>query len=965
MAIEIYRDARGVPHLRASDARELAHAQGLVTAHDRAWQLEVERHRAQGTSASFLGAEALSWDVFARRARLEDTARRCFTALERRDPETADWVRAYVDGVNEGLTAGARRAPEFTRAGLAPGRWQPWTPLGVWLGTHILFAGFPAKLWREQAIRHLGPEAAGLFATDGTGTAGSNGWLVTGERTAGGGALLAGDPHRFIEDPGVYQQIRLACPEFDVVGLAVPGVPGIPHFGHTGTVAWAITNAMADYQDLYRERLRRTGAGVEALGPDGIWRRAARHTETVDIASGPPLEIELIETPRGPVIAGGPEGLDALVAPGTDAGRHAAAPGADAGRQLPVVAAAFARAAAAAGAGTRPPGPSAPGDDSSRPDGADGYGDPAGGGAEALALRYPPRVTEDLGFGALLPLLRARTVTDVDRALDAWTEPVNVVQAADTAGGTLHRVAGKVPRRATANLLHPVPAWQPGHDWHGTHETPYADPPTTDGIAVMANARGLAAPLGVEFAPPHRAARIAALLDTRRVWTADDMAAIHTDTHLGSAAPLLERLTVLTDLSPAAAALRDRLLDWDRRMDADSTDAAAFAALRHAVVRRLAAHPAFAALAEPPAYPDVLRPWLALVPRIGHALEHLLEAKELYDIDRTEAVRAALEETAAAPPVRPWSATHRLAAWRALPGQPDDGTAEPGLGGDHDCVLCTSAVPGVTDRAARGPAARFVWDLSDRANSRWVVPFGADGVPGTAHHRDQLPLWLAGDLAPVVTDWSRLTPERTAHPALPRRPMTDLHVQHIDGYGTVRIRPVDPEGDAELIHSWVSDERAVFWGMNGLTRAQVADVYAHLATLDTHHAHLVTKDGEPAALLQTYEPSADRVGECYDVRPGDLGVHLLLAPAGSDGPHPGWTSGLLTALTTYVLRVLDRPRIVIDPDVRNDKAIARFERQGFTRGPAVVLPEVDLPEVYLPEKHAQLAFLDRAVAFPG
>ncbi|GGZ13485.1 hypothetical protein GCM10010300_67120 [Streptomyces olivaceoviridis] len=39
---------------------------------------------------------------------------------------------------------------------------------------------------------------------------------------------------------------------------------------------------------------------------------------------------------------------------------------------------------------------------------------------------------------------------------------------------------------------------------------------------------------------------------------------------------------------------------------------------------------------------------------------------------------------------------------------------------------------------------------------------------------------------------------------------------------------------------------------------------------------------------------------------------------------------------------------MIDPDVRNARAIARFERQGFERGPAVVLPEVDLPDVYLP-----------------
>ncbi|GDY84630.1 hypothetical protein SAVCW2_38290 [Streptomyces avermitilis] len=444
MTIEIYRDAWGIPHLRAGGARELARAQGRVTAVDRAWQLEVERHRARGTSASFLGTEAAAWDVFARRSRLDDTARRCFAALERTDPETADWVRAYVDGVNEGLAEGARRAPEFAATGLVPGRWEPWTPLGVWLGTHILFAGFPAKLWREEVVRRLGDEAVGLFATDGPGTAGSNGWLVSGERTVTGQPVIAGDPHRFIEDPGVYQQIRLSCPEFDVVGLAVPGVPGIAHFAHTGKVAWAITNAMADYQDLYRERLRRTpdgngngngigdgtgtgdgaggGAGVEALDPDGTWRPAARHTETVEVAGGDPVEVEVIETARGPVVIGGV----------------------------------------------------------------------TGSGDDPISLRYPPRVTEDLGFSALLPLLRAREVADVDRAFDLWAEPVNVVQAADTEGGLLHRVAGNVPLRGRDNRTRLVPAWEPGHEWHGWHEMPRGT--VEDGLAVMANQRGPATP---------------------------------------------------------------------------------------------------------------------------------------------------------------------------------------------------------------------------------------------------------------------------------------------------------------------------------------------------------------------------------------------------------------------------------------------------------------------------------------
>ncbi|MGC0330970.1 penicillin amidase [Streptomyces sp. SAI-170] len=685
MTAEIYRDTWGIPHLRADSALALARAQGRVTARDRAWQVEVERHRAQGTTAAFLGPEALAWDVFARRLRLVDTARRCYDRLERTDPESAAWVRAYAEGVGEGLAEAV--APEFARVGLAPGRWEPWTPLAVWLTAHVPFAGFPAKIWRDLLRRHLGPDALPLFATDGPGTLGSNGWLLGGERTVSGHPLLAGDPHRYIEDPGVYQQIRLACDEFDVVGLAVPGVPGIAHFGHAGTVAWAITHAMADCQDLYRERLRRTGAGVEALGPDGQWHRAATHTETIEVAGEQAVRIEVVETERGPVVAGGPEGLD-------------------------------------------------------------------DGTPLALSLRYAARVTGDLGFAALLPLLRSRTVADVDRAADLWAEPVNVLQAADTEGGTLHRVAGRVPVRAEANRVGIVDAWEPGHDWQGWHTMPRAG--LTDGVAVMANARGLAGPLGVEFAPHHRAERITALLSEKERWTPQDMPALHMDTHLASAAALLERLAALEEpLSARAAALRDRLLRWDRRMDAGSRDAAAYAALRTRVVRALAAQPVFAALAEPPAHSEILLPWLALVPRVGFALENLLRADDLYGIDRPALVRRALEETAVLPEAT-WGDTHRLAPWRALPSTSYD---EPGLSGDSDCVLCTSAVPGVTDLAARASAARFVWDLARRENSRWIVPYGASGVPGSPHHRDQLPLWLAGDLAPVVTDWDRLEKE--------------------------------------------------------------------------------------------------------------------------------------------------------------------------------------------------------------
>ncbi|WP_433457701.1 penicillin acylase family protein [Micromonospora sp. CA-248212] len=684
MTARRFRDPWGVPHVRADDPLALAAAQGRVTAYDRAWQIEVERHRSQGTSAAFLGVDALGWDRFARQVRLDDTARRCHANL---DAATAEWVGAYVAGVNVGLAAGAARAPEFAAVGLAPGRWEPWTPLAVWLGHHILFAGFPGKLWREHVARCLGPAAAEAFNTDGPAIAGSNGWLLAGSRTASGAALLAGDPHRILEDPGVYQQIRLACPEYDVVGLAVPGVPGIAHFGHAGPVAWAITNAMADYQDVYVERLRRHDTGVRALGPDG-WREASVHVETIEVAGADPVDVEVVETDRGPVIAGGPD------------------------------------------------------DDT------------------ALSLRYPPRVSGELGFAAIPELLRARSVSDVDTALRHWVEPVNVVQAADTAGGLLHRVAGAVPVRHPDNGRRPVPAWEAAYAWQGWY-TPMPRAEVAD-RAVMANERGLSAPLGVEFAAPHRARRIADLLDAGRDVTAADMTAIHTDTYLGSAGALLGVLDALTGLGPAAAALRDRLLRWDRRMHADSVDAADFALLRAAVVRRIADHPALAALAEPPAYPEVFAPWLTLRARVGYALEHLLDAAPLPGVDVAAVVRAAAEEVAAATDgtVR-WGDLHRLTAWRALPDP--DAAPGPRLDGDHDCVLATSSVPGVTHGCFRGPAARYVWDLARRQDSRWVVPSGVSGVPGDEHHHDQRSAWLAGELLPVTTDWDRLTEEPDEH----------------------------------------------------------------------------------------------------------------------------------------------------------------------------------------------------------
>lgn len=87
----MFRDALGVPHIRAHDVHDLADAQGEVTARDRGWQIEVDRLRAAGRLSELIGRAGVAWDVFTRRARLDDTARRAFSTL---DDETRTFIAA-------------------------------------------------------------------------------------------------------------------------------------------------------------------------------------------------------------------------------------------------------------------------------------------------------------------------------------------------------------------------------------------------------------------------------------------------------------------------------------------------------------------------------------------------------------------------------------------------------------------------------------------------------------------------------------------------------------------------------------------------------------------------------------------------------------------------------------------------------------------------------------------------------
>ena len=131
---------------------------------------------------------------------------------------------------------------------------------------------------------------------------------------------------------------------------------------------------------------------------------------------------------------------------------------------------------------------------------------------------------------AVLPLLRARSVEDVDAALERWVEPVNNVLVADRSGRTLHRVAGQLPVRLPRIEGRP------------------------DGVLVTANDR--ANPdfdaLGDRFAPPHRADRLRELLAGSSDWTPPAVAAVLGDVRLDHDRLLARIATLDVPLRPRA-----------------------------------------------------------------------------------------------------------------------------------------------------------------------------------------------------------------------------------------------------------------------------------------------------------------------------------------------------------------------------------------------------------------------------
>ncbi|MCM0619707.1 GNAT family N-acetyltransferase [Nocardioides bruguierae] len=166
---------------------------------------------------------------------------------------------------------------------------------------------------------------------------------------------------------------------------------------------------------------------------------------------------------------------------------------------------------------------------------------------------------------------------------------------------------------------------------------------------------------------------------------------------------------------------------------------------------------------------------------------------------------------------------------------------------------------------------------------------------------------------------------------------------------TLEPLPDDP-GTTALLHAWVTHPRSRFWQMQDATAADVAQEYRDIAASAHHDAWLGRVDGRPTFLAETYDPSRSPLADVgADLREGDLGMHLLVAPPVGP-PRAGLTRAVMAAVLEHCFADPRVARVVVEPDVGND-AIARLNAEaGF----------VEVGTVRLPDKTARLSFLERA-----
>lgn len=565
-AVDIVRDAEGIPHIYAQSAGDAYFALGFAHAQDRLWQLEMNRRIAAGRMAEILGPNALDTDRFLRTLGVQRNAEAILTRMA---PDTRMALDAYAKGINAYLdNRKGPLPPEFIITGApAPAHWQPadsigWQTMMAWdLGANwsqeLLrmrlaqnlsldqineflppYPGDPVmktldytKLYRELAgtTQQL-TEVSKIAYPSYVEGMGSNNWVLSGALSETGKPLLANDPHLNLSAPALWYFAHLSAPGLNVIGATLPGMPGVI-LGRNDRIAWGFTNTGPDVQDLYIEKINPANA-MQYKTPEG-WADFKVRQETIKVKGQPDVTIDVRETRHGPVISGA----------------------------LPIIAKA-----------------------------------PVDAKQHVIAFAWTALRPDDITLQAGIKMNRAQNWEQfLDAAKDFGAPQQNMVFA-DIDGNIGFVSPGRVPIRKAENDLKglaPAPGWDARYDWDGFiafDELPRQFNPDSQRI-VTANEKivGTEYPhfLTSEWALPYRADRIAALLDATPKHDLNSFAQIQKD-HVSLAAQ--ELLPLLAQTVPrserAKAALYD-LSRWNGSMDANRAEPLIFTAWMREASRQI------------------------------------------------------------------------------------------------------------------------------------------------------------------------------------------------------------------------------------------------------------------------------------------------------------------------------------------------------------------------------------------
>ena len=325
--VEIIRDKNAVPHIFAKNKEDAFFALGLTHAQDRLWQMELMRRTGSGRLSEILGRTALPFDKYTRTLGFYKTAQDRVGSLP---PKLHHQMTAYVAGINYHINN--HRGPLSPEFVLLRHRPEPWSIADSLVWSCMMAFQLSQNWWKELLRLRLSekfnkPQIEDFWPRHNTSSAilnltktifpnsaqlknvvpemfiphsASNAWVVSGIRTDTGKPILANDPHLAFSAPSLWYLARIITPNSELVGATVPGTP-ITIIGHNKNIAWGLTTAGGDTQDLFIETLI-PGQRNLYMTPQGA-RVFNIHKEQIKIRDQTPIHINVRSSRNGIIIS--------------------------------------------------------------------------------------------------------------------------------------------------------------------------------------------------------------------------------------------------------------------------------------------------------------------------------------------------------------------------------------------------------------------------------------------------------------------------------------------------------------------------------------------------------------------------------------------------------------------------------------------------------------------------------------